>query len=284
MKKLLLLFFIGFSVSFFSSCDEIPPQINPQMGPIGNPNDTTSVDNQQRQVLVEEFTGVDCVNCPDGSQAIETLLDIYGEQLIAISIHAGFFAPPIEESQYDFRTQEGDLILSYLGEPLGYPTGVVNRKKFDGEFDLQLGKGQWAGFIAEEVAIAPSVKIEIEPAFDISSRELDVDVTLHVQENITDPDVRISVMVLEDDIIDAQVTPDGVDEGYKHKHVLRDMLTNYDGDILSEDLIASAQIEKSFSSMIPEGWVAANCKVVVFVSLGGQLKDVLQAHQVKMVE
>ena len=282
MKKFVFLFIISFAL--FSSCEEIPPLVNPQMGPIDDPTDTTSFENQQRQVLIEEFTGVNCVNCPDGSEAIETLLDIYGEQLVAISIHAGFFSPPIDESQYDFRTSEGDNILSFLGEPLGYPTGVVNRKKFDGEFDLQLGKGQWAGFIAEEIAVDPSVKIDIQPAFDASSRDLDVDVTLYVQEDITDPDVRISVMLLEDDIEDAQVTPEGLDEGYKHKHVLRDMLTNYDGDILSEDLTANAQIEKSFSGNIPDAWEAANCKVVVFVSLGGQIKDVLQAHQVKMVE
>lgn len=283
MKNILYVFLVGFV--FFTSCEEIPPQINPQMGPIDNPGDTTPVDNQPRQVLIEEFTGVNCVNCPDGSQAIETLLDIYGEQLIAVSIHSsGFFSQPLDESQYDFQTIEGDNILSYLGEPIGYPTSVINRKKFPDEFDLQLGKGQWAGYIAEETAIPPKVRIGIKPSYDVNSRELDVDVTLYVAEDITDPDVRLSVMILEDDIVDAQITPNGLEEDYKHKHVLRDMLTNFDGNVIAEDLLADAEIEKSFNMTLPAGWEANNCKVVVFVSLGGQVKDVLQVHEVKVIE
>lgn len=283
MKNIFYALLFGFA--FFTSCEEIPPQINPQMGPIDNPNNPSPVDDQLRQVMIEEFTGVNCVNCPDGSQAIETLIDIHGERLVAVSIHSsGSFSRPIAESQYDFRTPEGDNLLSYLGAPIGYPTAVVNRKKFQDEFDLQLGKGQWAGYIVEELAIPPKVRIAIEPTYTEASRDLRTDVTLYVDEDISDPDVRLSVMILEDDIVDAQVTPEGTKEDYKHKHVLRDMLTNFDGDIISENLTANAEIEKSYDLNIPVGWVASNCKIVVFVSLGGQVKDVLQVHEVKMVE
>lgn len=283
MKKFLYLFFV-LSLGLFAGCEEISPEINPQMGPNTDPDDPSPVEDQPRQVLIEEFTGVRCVNCPDGSEAIETLLNIHGEQLVAVSIHSsGSFSVPNDENAYDFRTTEGDNILSFLGEPIGYPTAVVNRKKFPDEFDLQLGKGQWAGYIAEEAALPPKVRIGIEPSYDVNSRDLSVDVALYVEETITG-EARLSVMLLENDITDAQVTPDGLEEGYKHKHVLRDMLTNYDGDIIPEELAADAEIEKSFDTTIPADWVDSNVSIVVFVSLAGEVKDVLQAHQVKMVE
>ena len=140
MKKFLYLFFV-LSLGLFAGCEEISPEINPQMGPNTDPDDPSPVEDQPRQVLIEEFTGVRCVNCPDGSEAIETLLNIHGEQLVAVSIHSsGSFSVPNDENAYDFRTTEGDNILSFLGEPIGYPTAVVNRKKFPDEFDLQLGK------------------------------------------------------------------------------------------------------------------------------------------------
>lgn len=284
MKKLSILFFLLPGL-LWPGCEEIPPEINPRMGN-ENTMDSIPVEAQQRQVLIEEFTGVRCVNCPEGSEAIEGLLDIHGQRLVAISIHAGSFAPPYPESQYDFRIDEGVNLLSYLGSPLGYPTAVVNRKKFDGEFDLQLGRLQWAGFIAQELEEEPVVKIDVQNDYSGEDRKLDVSATLYIQEDIPGEDVRISVAITENDIEDLQLTPESgtPDPNYKHKHVLRDMLTNYDGDPIGEPLTAGAAIEKNYSMTLPVDWVAANCKVAVFVHRGGAEKDVLQVQQARVTE
>ncbi len=265
----------------FAACEEIAPPVTGAMGSTGPGPDIT---NQKRQVLVEEFTGVRCVNCPAGSAAIEDLTAVHGVQLVAVSIHSGEFSPPYSDSNYDFRTPEGDLILSYLGEPFGYPTAVVNRRLFDGEFDVQLGQSQWAGFIAEEKAIPPKVKIAIKPDFNTTSRNLDVDVTLFVQEDITGPDVRLSVMVTESGIQDVQLTPAGKDANYIHKHVLRGMMTNFDGNPVTGSLSTGAEILKTYSMTLPGEWDENRCDVVAFVSLAGESKDVLQAHKVGVVE
>ncbi|MCB0549021.1 MAG: Omp28-related outer membrane protein [Phaeodactylibacter sp.] len=284
MKKLSFLFFLLAGLLWLG-CEEIPPVINPSAGN-ENPNEPTPVEDQQRQVLIEEFTGVRCVNCPAGSAAIEGLLEIYGQRLVAISIHAGSFAPPYPESQYDFRIDEGINLLSFLGEPLGYPTAVVNRKKFDGEFDLQLGRQQWAGFIAEELLGEPQVKIDIENAYSDEDRKLEVTATLYVQETIVGEEARISVAITENDVQDLQLTPESgtPDPNYKHKHVLRDMLTNYDGNPLSEGLTAGAAIVKDYTITLPNDWIADNCQVVVFVHLAGDKKEVLQVHHAGVTE
>ena len=267
----------------FSACEEIAPEINPLMGPVDE-QEPPDVGDQERQVLIEEFTGVRCVNCPAGAVEIENLLNIYGVQLVAISIHAGGFSPPYAESLYDFRTEEGDQILDYLGEPLGYPSAVVDRKLFDGEFDLQVTKGQWAGFIADELLEAPKVKIGVETSFDEGTRELEAEVFLFVEEDILDPDVRLSVMVTESGVKDYQETPDGKISDYEHKHILRDMMTNWDGNGLTSPLLIGDEITKSFSLTLPEEWDEDKSEVVVFVHLGGATKDVLQATQVHAVE
>ncbi|MFQ5448035.1 MAG: Omp28-related outer membrane protein [Saprospiraceae bacterium] len=278
IRKIFLFVLLALS---FTACDEIAPPVTGSMGPVDPGPDVTG---QQRQVLIEEFTGVRCVNCPAGSAAVEDLSAVHGAQLVAVSIHAGEFSPPYSDSNHDFRTPEGDQILSYLGEPFGYPTAVVNRRLFDGEFDLQLGQSQWAGFIAEEKAIPPKVKIAIEPAFNNTNRILIVDVTLFVQEDISDPDVRLSIMITESGIQDVQLTPAGKDAGYIHKHVLRGMMTNYDGDRLTETLGTGAEITKPYSMTLPAVWDENHCDVIAFVSLAGESKDVLQAHKVAVVE
>lgn len=283
MKNLISLCLLLSSLLWLG-CEEIPPEINPRMGG-ENPVEVTPVDSQQRQVLIEEFTGVRCVNCPAGSAAIEGLLADYGQRLVAISIHAGSFAPPYPGSE-DFRTDEGTNLLSYLGAPLGYPTAVVNRKKFDGEFDLQLGRTQWPGFIVDELGVPPKVKIDIQNAYSNEDRRLEVKVTLYVEENIGEEEVHISVAITENDIQELQLTPSSgtPDPNYKHKHVLRDMLTTYNGDRIDEALTAGAVIEKNYTITLPPGWVAENCEVVAFVNLDGDNKEVLQAHQAGVTE
>ncbi|MCF8244877.1 MAG: Omp28-related outer membrane protein [Saprospiraceae bacterium] len=281
MKK--YIFLLASAILFFSACEEIPPKVT---GSMGGPVDPNPIDSQLRQVIIEEFTGVRCVQCPGGSAFIQDLLAIHGQQLIAVSIHAGDFSTPYSASLYDFRTEEGNQLLSYLDEPFGFPSAVVDRKLFTGQFDLQLGQGDWAGFIASEMAIAPKVRIGIEPGFNAGTRKLTADVTIYVDEAITAPDVRLSIMLTENNIRDLQITPSSSTPipDYNHRHVLRDMLTQYNGDPISEPLSQGAEITRSFSFTMPADWKEENCEVIAIVSLAGASKEVLQAHQVHVVE
>lgn len=281
MKRLIYLFtFLAFA---FTACEEIPPVVTGSMGQQG----PTPPNDQQRQVLIEEFTGVRCINCPNGAIVIEELLTANSPRLIAISIHAGQFAPPYAENQFDFRTQVGDNLINYLSQPFGFPSAVVSRKQFPNQFSLQLGQNEWAGYIAEELALPVKVKIDIQPEFNATSRNATIDVTLFVEENITEPDVRLSVIFTENNIVDAQLTPDSspdLDLDYKHKHVLRGMATPFDGEPITDALIVGAQIARSFDYSIPAEWNEDNVSIIALVSLAGANKDVIQAHEVHLIE
>ena len=281
MKRLIyLLTFLAFA---FTACEEIAPVVTGSMGQQGPVPPT----DQKRQVLIEEFTGVRCINCPNGSIIIEELLASHSSRLVAISVHSGQFSMPYPESQFDFRTTEGDNILNYVGQPFGYPSAVVNRKKFDNQFDLQLGQNEWAGYIAEELALPVEVKIDIQSSFNSSSRNAAIDITLFIEKFIDEPDVRLSVIFTESDIVDAQLTPSSspnVDTGYKHKHVFRGMATPFDGTPLTGSLVAGTQVAKSYNYPIPADWNEDNVNIIVVVSLAGDTKDVIQAHEVHLVE
>lgn len=278
MKKLL---FICCAFALFSlGCDEISPKINPIVDQGDCPTvDKSLVNNQERQVLIEEFTGVRCVNCPAGSEAIEDLIGIHGDRLIAISLHAGFFSNPYPQSLYDFQTPDGDNILSFLGEPLGFPTAVVNRHQFAGEENLQVGRNSWPDYVAQELAIAPKAKLAITPTWDETSRDLKIEVSIFIEEDIEEADVRLSVVLTEDDVKDVQLTPAGIEDNYKHKHVFRDAITNYDGNTLTEDLTLGSQFCKVYNTTLDAAWNADNCHLIAFIHLGGTSKQILQAVQ-----
>jgi hypothetical protein len=261
-------------------CTEIPPVISPLMDKPGDSIDTVDPGDQYRVVLIEEFSGVRCVNCPAGSAAIKSLRALHKGRVAVLSIHAGFFARKYPESQYDFRTPEGDRLLSFLGEPLGYPTAVINRRHFPNETGLQLGQAKWAGYVADELRAAPKVGISCEKNYDPSTRQLRLMARVEILEDLPSPaELRLSVAITEDGIVDHQLTPAGQKADYVHDHVLRYMLSNFDGNPLSGDLNAGTSVSRSYSLVLPPVWNADNCRLVVFAHYGAERKEVLQAWE-----
>lgn len=275
MKNLFYAFIICFALF---GCDEIPPDIGGEGVDVVDPTEVAN------KVLIEEFTGVRCVNCPAGSEAIEQLLDIHGERLIAVSIHAGFFSIPYDESKYDFSTDAGDGILALLGSPVGYPTGVVDRFVFDGEDDLQIGKTKWAGTIEQRLAAPPTVKLDFSSSYNASTRKVDLDVTATYLQNLSIDAPRLTIYLVENGIKDYQDTPEGKQSDYEHKHVFRDAVTPFDGILLTNGLDINTVEEHSFSYTLPEAWDASKVNAIAFVHNGGVSQEVLQVEELHVAQ
>lgn len=280
MNKRLLLLCSLLAIALWS-CEEISPVINPVMEVESVCSEPVSLGTQARQVLIEEFTGVRCVNCPAGSQALQELKEQYGERLVAVSIHAGSFAPPYPDSYDTLRTPDGESILSFLGEPLGYPTAVINRKRFPGGFNLQLGRNVWPGAIAQELETPPVVQLDINPVYNSESRLLEACVTVELLEDLSGQEVFLTVFLAEDKVVDLQLTPESStpDPNYVHKHVFRASLTNFAGNLLQGELSSGTLLQRSFAIELLDKWKAEDCSLVAFVHLGGDTKEVLQAQE-----
>jgi hypothetical protein len=94
---------------------------------------------------------------------------------------------------------------------------------------------------------------------------------------------HLSIMLTENNIVDAQTLPaKGVVKDYKHKHVLRDMLTPFDGVALTEILSKGAKIKRDFTYTLPATFNAKECEVIAFLHKVGQTKEVLQAASQKI--
>ena len=113
---------------FFYGCDKIE-------GPFGVNNGTTPTDTTTdtilRKVLLEDFTGHTCQACTASHAEAKRLQDIYGERLVVLAVHAGFFAwPQNSPYQNNFQTTEGTTIATdfNLINQI-FPLGMINRAK-----------------------------------------------------------------------------------------------------------------------------------------------------------
>jgi hypothetical protein len=161
---------------------------------------------------------------------------------------------------------------------LGYPSAVINRRKFEGEADLQLSRAQWAGFIAEELGKTPQLDLQMVVNYDSSRRELRADVdVLRLVPGLNTEGLRLSVFMTESNIADVQLGPDGKNPEYPHQHVLRRALTPYDGSPIGEDLNSRSPVRRSYTLLLPSNWNASNCRIIAVAHRSGSSWDVLQA-------
>lgn len=275
LYSLALMLMIG-----FMSCDENEPVI-----PCLSCDDQDIIIAPSAQkVLMEEFTGVRCVQCPAGSAEIQNLLGIHGKQLVAVSIHAGFFANPYSESREDYKTPEGTLLNDFLDFPSRFPSASINRKLFQNQDDLQLDRNSWGGLVQQEKALTSPLVLDLKLNFDADTRQLVATTDIQVAETL-EGTYRYSVMVVENNIVDYQITPDSIRHDYVHKHVLRDMMTPFNGEVIEEDLITGGSVVKEHQMVLPENWVSDEVTVVVFVhQTGATGREVIQVEEVGLAD
>ena len=240
----------------------------------------------KRNVLVEELTGVHCPNCPNGSAKLSDLGQQFGSNLIVVSIHAAIgYNEPFTESKYDFRTAKGTEMASFIGSAEGFPSAAVDRRLLPSETDWYLApQTKWSSPIIDDLAKDPVVGVFMDNQYDPVNRRLDITVNIAPETTITD-EARLTVLITQDSIQDYQQVNLVKVPDYYHRHVLRDVLTQSSGDVISEPLNAGAVVTKTFSYTLPADWDENHCAVVAFVHHGTTPdKEVLQAAEEHVIQ
>ena len=261
-------------------------------------NDYNSYVNPDKKVLIEDFTGHLCPNCPDAARELDAIHDIYGNQIIGMALHVtkSFARPyPISQTplfQYDFRSKWGDdWDAFYKISDDGLPRGMINRIGYQDE-SHRLGKDEWATTVANEL------KKEINFKIYISSNESSIFITSEVQKNIS-LNYNLVVCLTESNIINWQKDGTNNVEDYEHNHVLRTVLldealsnsNNYLAGqqierIINYDLTAleSFNIDYSLNNIAElgngnaGGWNANNMSVVVYI-YNTNTKEIVQVEE-----
>ncbi len=268
--KNLILSILFFIPSIFFACENYDEQERLQLIEGGETTDNTPITQKQEKVtlLLEDFTGWDCPNCPEGTEILNGIKDTYGEQVVVTAIHQGPFARP-KDGALDLRTPYGDE----LGKGItSYPSLKINRSV------ISSTRGDWANAVNEyfETAqhllnISLGAKITAEN-FIVVSTEIDV------LENIN-ADLLITLYVTESDIAGKQ-NDHGEHIEYLFQHVLRGNPI-VDMPLVIGNAPQGNKINKSYMLKPAAGVNLDNSSVVVFVTDASNGK-VLQANEIKL--
>jgi hypothetical protein len=243
----------------------------------------------RKKVLVEEYTGVQCTNCPDAAEVLKNYDINHPNKIVVVGLHGGKLAEPVlNESKYDFRTEEvSNLMNSYFGEKPPQPAAAIDRiKEGDGYFNND--RLSWASVIDQRSATTSPVNITLNSRYDSAYNKIVIKVKLVYTASVSLKQ-HLSVWIMEDSLIDVQLFVDHHDPNYVHNHVLRDFITPVIGASVLDTVSVKEPgrvYERTFIYTPKKAeWNLDNCKIVAFVhnSESGD-KTVAQVAEVKVKE
>lgn len=236
----------------------------------------------KRKIVIEEFTGHTCGNCPDGAREIKKIDSIYKPQIIPISIHAGVFAkpknPPATKYLTDFRTPEGtEYNNTFLGQSGFYPSAMVSRVVVNGSKILQ--KADWETTVNTIKNDAPKASIEITNWYNDSLRCLKTKTKIKWLSTASG-NYKLQILLIEDHIKDWQLDGTVDIPDYDHRHVLRKSLNGIWGsEISTSNANDTAAFE--FYLNLDAKWKPSDCEIVSFI-YNSSTYEVIQASEAKI--
>jgi hypothetical protein len=281
---ILTAFFVS---ALFTSCDEIEQPIveygvyrddlygpAPSFEPMSSP---------QQHVLLEDFTGHDCGNCPNGHLRAAELLETYEEDIAVVAIHAGSLAAPLPpEYPNDWTTPEGQYyLLTQVGQDI-MPKGRINRRP--GASTI-FSPSAWAGQVADAIADVPAVNMQVKANYQSSNNHWNVHVFSEWLENSVG-NYKLVVMLTESGIEAPQLfygnDPEYIEE-YHHEHMLRTTGTGATGLTVFTDPTDGTTALESYTFDWNSAWVPDSCEVIAFLTDGDNGR-VMNVSKTKLVQ
>jgi len=303
MKKLIITAFGG-CVLLLSSCKENDLKLNYGSTSVDTTYVLSSVPAAQaHNVLIEEFTGQSCPNCPQGHVI---LTGIEGSnapgRVNVIGLYMTDFAQtvPLAGSKYDFRDTSATMIGNAIyGSVGGIPVAGIDRGYNVSNATYQEYRSAWTSLTNTHLTIADSVNVDVTSTFNPDSTATIVATVTYLYPMSTSQSLNIAIT--EDGMVDLQEDVSSDDTAYLFTNVFRAFVTSAPGGDVLLPAIATKEagriIRKTYtykprfkpaSATADKNYIVNpnNCKVIAYVAYStseGALKDVLQSASTKLV-
>lgn len=280
MKKLFLIILI---VGSLVQCDrvkgpfvEVQEDIDTSWKPVF-PERTNPI----KKVLLEDFTGHQCGNCPRAHEEALSIYNQYPGKVVIVSEHVGYFAEIRNSNKYtyDFRTTVGNEIDNEFGaSAAGLPKGMINRMIYNNSKIHD--KNVWNSIVSQALQNPIQADIQILYKWNDTQEKLNVAVQA---KNIqtTESDLKLFVFLVEDSIInwqkDYSKNPQDIPD-YAHRHVLRASFNGAWGESVTWN---NQLFEKKYALSVNSEY-NKNHLYVVAALYNNVSKEIIQVEEVKI--
>lgn len=279
MKHLVKSILFSLPVLAFFACDEVDEN---------NRFIEVEAVKMERTVLLEDYTGQDCVNCPAAHDDIVKTHELYGDAVIPVAIHGGTFEISTDDTEFDdaeaytgwvgLANDEGRAYASKLKNDAVRPLFVFNR---NGK-EYAPVEGDWQEALRKQLEKPTTFSVDVEAIVNAQTNNIEVTTKLATSELSTQK-VKLQLWVLEDGIVARQKKIDSKPiNDYVHNHVFRAAVNGVDGEIVTIEPTADAEFEHHIALRFDakERWNPSNLSIVAFLFTDAD--GVLQAAKTKV--
>lgn len=185
--------------------------------------------NTNRNILIEDYTGHLCNNCPPAAVIAKNIETSNPERVFVLSVHAGgatnTFQTVTGKFKTDYTTHAGTEYTIQIPGFNGNPSGMISRTTASGS--LWLSKDVWSSQVS---ALLSENKlkgnIQIKTDFFPSTGGVFVNYEVEAVEDL-DASTKVLIFLAEKKIISPQKLEDSsTDELYEHHNVMSGLITN----------------------------------------------------------
>lgn len=218
----------------------------------------------QRAVLIEDFTGQMCVNCPNAVPVIEQLEEAYPGKVVAVAVHSGLVFPTTI-GNLALQTELGEQYYKEAGSP-AQPAGRINR--VGGTYLPD----QWILQAQNILRQQSPVWLGVACKYDEAARKVAVSVEAY---GLNDTSGNLQIWLTEDGIVAPQIMPSGnANMDYVHNHVFRGAVNGAYGEPFA--IAAGEDKTVTAEAVLAEHWVADRMSAVAFVYNGDGVLHVVK--------
>lgn len=263
---------LGLGLAFaaaLSSCDNIADNPEDRFIPVDRIESS-------RNVLIQEFSGQRCVNCPNGAAAIASMTESYGSNIVPMTMHPDntIFTMPMG-SETDLISEIATEYYKFYKSPDSFPCAIFDGHLTNNSTNIQ----KWEDDAKEALAEGSSANIDLIANYDDMSRQVTVNYSVTFSHDYQER-LDIVVWVVESGIVAPQMSLTGTIRDYVNNHILRASLNGTWGEKLADggNYKMNQEYRGTVTGEMSLKWVPSNCEIVVAL-LHPDTKYVEQAQQ-----
>jgi hypothetical protein len=252
---------------------------------------------RKRKVLIEDFTGHRCGNCPDAAAVLHDITEMYPGQVVGIGEHCikpteytgtlptdTNLNPQLKYTYNFVRPAASDIDDKFGISNGGLPRGMVNRRQVSGSRSLLYST--WQNNVATILTEPQQIDIQVKPYYDVNTNSLCAYVYVQFLAEMTGQ-FKVVAYLTENHFVNWQKhyssNPQDI-QNYEHNHVLRENLSSVWGTLLLDGTSAvNQEFVNGYSiTFDPVMYNINNCNIVAFV-YDDVTGEVIQAEEQKII-
>lgn len=232
--------------------------------------------NTQRNVLIEDFTGHRCNNCPNAGNLLHNLVEANPNRVFGAGIHTSSLGmSSFQETNTEYPTilynDEALEIGTFFGaQPgttfQGNPHGAVSR--VPNGTDNTLTPGSWTS--QTSVVLASNLRVNLQSVahYFASTRGIFLHTEIDKIDNSLSNELAQVVYLIEDSLVAPQLMPDLSDNAnYVHRDVMRGCIDGkaFGRTLTSADLGTNNKYYVTYTYKLPEQYNPDNMHLLIYV-------------------